>query len=152
MTPPAPTPPIPSAKDIARHLDRRRTRRKVVLWLLLIAAVIAAVAFLTCGRGWGLGGSGKGDGAGSGSGKGFAALPVDAPPRRCAIFVAAEGITVDGKKVTRDEAVAACRLAGAGADVVVAGDTRRGDWDALKAALDAAHIEVFKREPEITPR
>jgi hypothetical protein len=34
---------------------------------------------------------------------------------------------------------------------VVAGDARRGDWDDLKAALDAAKIDIFKKEPSGAP-
>jgi hypothetical protein len=142
----------PSARAVAKHLDRRQLRRKVILYGLLIGTIIFAVLYLRCGLGWGLGGSGKGDGDGDGSGSARALVSStgDAGPKRCAIFIAPEGITVDGVKMTRDEAVAACK-ATTGADVIVAGDTRRGDWNDLKAALEAANIEIFKREPSGTP-
>lgn len=148
MTTETPKPEPLSAREVAKHLDRRRTRRKVLLWLLLLAAIALAVTYLTCGRGWGLGGTGTG--TGDGSAKGLVADPGDAGPRRCTIFVAAEGIQVDGAARTRDEAVAACKGT-AGADVVVAGDARRGDWDDLKAALDAAGVTIYKREPSAAP-
>ena len=135
-------------KQVAKYLDRRQQRRKWLLWGGLAAAIALAISFLTCGKGWGIGG--KGDGDGPGSGKSLAGDLTDAGPRRCSIFVASEGITVDGVKATRDEAVATCKQT-TGADVVVAGDARRGDWDDLKAALDAAKIEVFKKEPAGAP-
>jgi hypothetical protein len=136
-----------SPKQVAKHLDRRQMRRKVLLWGALAGAIALAIVYLTCGKGWGIGGSGLGNDSGSGK-----ALmeSQDAGPRRCAIFVASEGITVDGAKMTRDEAVAACKQT-TGADVVVAGDARRGDWDDLKVALDAAKIEIFKKEPSAAP-
>jgi hypothetical protein len=118
-------------------------RRKVFLWFALLGAIVLAIIYGTCGAGWGLGGGGKGNGDGDGSVKGV----VTEDGRRCSIFLAKEGITVDGKKMTRDEAVAACKPHKA-ADVIVAGDARRGDWNDLKAALDAAKIEIFKREPK----
>ncbi len=131
---------IPTAKDVAKALDRRQRRRKVVLLLALAAAIAAAILYGTCGHGWGLG---KGTGEGEGSGTTTA---VDAGPRRCKLVVAAEGITVDGAKTTRDEAVTACKQAGAGAEVIVTGDAREGDWKELEAALTAAKIEVFVRK------
>lgn len=130
-------------KAVAKHLDRRQVRRKLLLWGAFVGAIILAIVYLTCGKGWGLGGTGKGDG--DGTGKALVSTD-DAGPRRCAIVVAAEGITVDGVKATRDEAVATCKKT-TGADVIVVGDARRGDWDDLKIALDAAKIEIFKREP-----
>ncbi|HEU0030575.1 MAG TPA: hypothetical protein VFQ53_08080 [Kofleriaceae bacterium] len=130
-------------------MARLQRRRKLLLLLLLAAAILLAVTYGTCGRGWGIGtGKGNGDGDGSATSKGLVDA-VDAAPKRCQILVASEGIIVDGVKQTRDGAVAACKPALA-ADVVVAGDARQGDWDDLKAALDAANIEIFKREPRGT--
>ena len=126
------------ARDVAKHLDRRRIRRKLVLWAVVVAALAAAALFLTCGRGFGLGGPGKGSGAG-----GSARTLVG--PQRCAIRVTASGITVDGKPMPRTEAVAACKAA-AGADVVVTGDARQGDRDDLLGALKAAGVPAFLRD------
>jgi len=125
------------AKDVAKQLDRRQLRRKLLVWGLVIAAIVAAILFLTCGRGWGLGGAGKGEGSGS-------SVPADAGPKGCAIRVTATGITLDGVAATRDSIVSAC--AGATADVVVTGDARQGDWDDLKAALERANIPVFLKQ------
>ena len=97
----------------------------------------------TTGKGLGLGGgSGPGDGE---ERRGIAAIP-DAGPTRCAIRLSAAGITVEGKAATQAEAIAACK-ATTGADVLVTGDARQGDWDDLRAALEAAGIAYFTREP-----
>ena len=79
-------------------------------------AVTAAVLYLRCGSGWGTGGKGEGKGAGSG---GPTTVPA-AGPKRCVVRVSAEGIVVDGKKATREEAVAACKTT-EGALVTVTG-------------------------------
>ena len=137
----------PSARQIAKELDRRRARRKIFLLLLLAAAIAAAIIYGTCGRGWGLGkGKGEGEGSGPGSGKALVEVPpIDAGPVRCAIFIASEGITVDSKKVTPDEAVAACKAAGAQADVTVAGDVVQKDLDLLEQALTSAGVAWAKQ-------
>jgi hypothetical protein len=133
------------AKDVAKHVDRRQVRRKLVLWGALITAIIIAVLYGTCGSGWGLGkGKGDGSGAGAGSNKPLVST-VDAGPQVCTIVISAAGITVNGVPAKRDEAVAQCQPVGR-AEVIVAGDTVQGNWDDLKAALDAAGIQVFKRE------
>jgi len=129
------------ARDVAKHLDRRRMRRRLVGWTALLALLVVAAMYLTCGRGFGLGGSGKGPGEGPGSARPLAA------PRRCAIRVTAGGITVDGQPMQRDEAVAACK-AMAGADIVVTGDARQGDRDDLLGALKAAEVkDIVVHEP-----
>jgi len=139
----------PSARQVAKELDRRQTRRKIFLFLLLAAAIAAAIIYGTCGKGWGLGkgkGEGEGEGSGPGSGKALVEVPpIDAGPVRCAIFIASEGITVDSKKVTPDEAVAACKAAGAQADVMVAGDVVQKDLDTLEQALTSAGVAWAKQ-------
>ena len=132
------------AKDVAKQLERRRTRRRLLLLLSLAAAIALAITYLTCGRGWGLGGKGKGDGAGPGPGSGGTPL-VDAGPSRCAIRVTADGLTVNGTPATPTAAVATCK-ATTGADVVVTGDARQGDWDELRAALEAANVPIFTKQ------
>lgn len=154
--PKAPKPPAQSpnvdrrfAKDVAKQLDRRRMRRKLIIWVLVIAAIVVAALYLTCGRGWGLGGKGKGEGSGAGSGEGSVAplmTMVDAGPRRCEVRVATSGITVDGKPATVAEAVTACKTATA-AEVLVTGGARQGDWEDLKAAFDGAGIKILRVEP-----
>jgi hypothetical protein len=124
------------ARDIAKELLRRQRRRRL-LWFGAVAALaILAVLYLRCGSGWGTGGSGDGKGSGN--------AIADAGPHRCSIRVAASGFSVDGVVATREQAVARCAKAG-GADVLVTGDARQGDWDELRAALEAARIPVFLR-------
>jgi hypothetical protein len=155
-TPPPPTqPPVDRrfAKDVAKHLDRRRMRRRLLLWALLVGAIVFAALYGTCGRGFGLFGAGAGAGAGKGKGSGAGAstaqpllTPVDAGPRRCSLRVAASGITADGAPATVAQAVAACKGATA-AEVLVTGGARQGDWEDLKAALDTAGIPILRAEP-----
>jgi hypothetical protein len=83
---------------------------------------------LRFGQGFGLPGAG---GSGSVSVSG-----------RCRVRVSSSGITVNEQPMTQAEAALACRAAN-GADVIVTGDARQGDWDALLGALVAAHIPVF---------
>lgn len=125
------------AKDVAIVIERRRRRRKLLVWTVIIAIIVAAVMYLR-GRGWGLG-------TGTGTGRGSAvASPSDAGPARCTVRVSAEGITVDGTKVSRDDAVAACKSSD-GAMVTVTGDARQGDWDELRAALQAVGVKIYIR-------
>lgn len=134
------------AKDVAKQLERRRTRRRLMLWTLFLGALAAAILYMRCGGGWGLGGAGKGAGSGGGS---VAPLltPVDAGPRRCEVRIAASGISVDGKPASVQDAVAACKPT-MGAAVLVTGGAKQGDWEDLKAAFDVAGIEVARVEPK----
>lgn len=127
----------PTAKNVAKELDRVHRRRRLLIlggWAIL---VILAALYLRCGRGWGIGG---GSGTGRGSGSAAASAPV--VPHHCPVRVTAKGLELDGKPSTQAAIVASCPQ---GADVVVTGDARQGDWDALKAALEAAHVPVFVR-------
>ena len=126
------------AKDVAKELEKRSRRRKLIWFTVLAALVALAVSYLQCGSGFGLGG-GKGKGTGEGSGT------VKSPePARCAIRVSAEGIFVNGAKTTRDEAVKQCKKTD-GAMVTVTGDARQGDWDELRAALEAVGVKIYLR-------
>lgn len=131
------------ARDVASELDRRRRNRRLIFLAVWAALIVAVALYLRCGRGWGLGG-GKGAGEGGGSAQGIAAVPADAGPTRCTLRVSAEGIFVDGAKLTRDEAVAACNKT-EGAMVTVTGDARQGDWDELRAALQAVGVKIYVR-------
>ena len=92
------------------------------------------------GFGWGRGreqGEGK-----SGSGSGAApALPSKpgAGPARSRLVLSPQGITVDGKAMSLDEAIEAVRAA-RDVEVVVTGDTIQGDADDLLVALFLAGI------------
>lgn len=129
------------AKDVATELDRRRRGRRLAFLTLCAAAIAAAVLYLRCGHGWGIGGKGATEEARNEPGSGSAEATA---PKRCTVRVSSEGITVDGKLMTRDEAVAACKQT-EGALVTVTGDARQGDWDELEAALDAEHVPIFTR-------
>lgn len=128
-------PPAPSAKAIARELDRRHRRRRLVVLGGFLALAVLAFLYARCGSGWGLGGGGGG-GTGAGSASARAALP------RCAVRVTPKGLERDHKASTREAIVHDCPQ---GVDVVVTGNARQGDWDELRRALDAAHIPVFTR-------
>lgn len=133
------------AKDVATQLERKRRNRRLIFLAVWAALIVAAAVYLRCGRGWGLGGGkGSGTGTGSGSALGIAAVPADAGPKRCSLRVSSEGILVDGAKMTRDEAVAACNKTD-GAMVTVTGDARQGDWDELRAALQAVGVKIYVR-------
>lgn len=133
------------AKDVARAMESQRRRRRGIIGTLLVGAIAAAAYFLTCGRGWGVGGSGTGTGKGAGTGAVVAT--VDAGLARCALRLSEAGLTVDGKPATRDEAIAACKATPGGAEVLVTGDARQGDWDDLEAALEGAGVAYTTREP-----
>lgn len=144
-----PTPPSDPrfVRDVARQIDRRRVKRRVTLWSLLLAVVAAAAAYLRCGHGLGLGGLGLG-GAGGPDEQGEHQRV--AGPARCAIRISASGFTVAGKLVSRDEAVAACRGAAA-VDVYRTGDARHGDTDELRAALERAGVKDIAIHPVPRP-
>ena len=129
------------AKDVAKELDRRQRRRKVLVFGGGIAAIVAALLYLRCGGGWGLGGEGAGSGSGPGSGSGSAIAA-----KRCEVRVAKGGITVENQPAKVDGVVTACKKVGA-ADVVVIGDAREGDWEDLRKALEAAKIDISLRRP-----
>ena len=133
-----PTPPSPShdrqfARDVARQLDRRRTRRRLTVWSALLALVIAAASYLRFGGGLGtLGlGGGRGDGDGDELNRALTG------PQRCAIRISASDLTVNGRPTSRDAAIAACKVA-PGVDIFPTGDVRHGDVEALEAAVKAA--------------
>jgi hypothetical protein len=132
------------AKDVASELAARQRRKKLLILALVAALIIAAIMYLQFGKGWGLGGGkGKDKGTGPGSARGIAMMP-DAGPARCTVRVNAEGISVDGTKATRDEAVALCKKT-EGAMVTLTGDARQGDWDELRAALQAVGVKIYIR-------
>jgi hypothetical protein len=120
------------AKAIAKELDRRRLRRRLVWLAIWGTAIVLAAIYLRCGRGWGTGGKGPGSGGTASS----------SDHHRCMLRVSAGGITVDDKPATREQAVGRCKVAG-GADVIVTGDARQGDWDELRRALDDGKVPMF---------
>jgi hypothetical protein len=139
------------AKDVAIQLERRARRRRVVFLLLVLALVALAYTYMRCGSGFGFGGEGAGSGGGGGGGSSGGAQPVADPPKTCRLRIAASGITVDGVAKTRDEAIAACQ-ATTGAEVTVIGDTRQGDWDDLRKALEIARVPILSVRHPRAPR
>jgi hypothetical protein len=122
------------ADDVARALHRRMRRRRLAMLAVAAAILAVAVYFVTCGHGFGLGGTGKGSGV--------VAATADAGPRRCIVRVTASGYGLDGVSASRQAVVTACRTT-TGAEVTVTGDARQGDWDELRAALEAAHVAIL---------
>jgi hypothetical protein len=118
----------------------RRSSRRLLVATVVAAAIVLAVLYLRCRGGLGLGG-----GAVEGIDRRPEVRPaVDAAVARCQLRLARDGLTVDGRPASADEALTACRAAGA-ADVVVTGDARQGDWEALRAALEAGGVAPFVR-------
>jgi hypothetical protein len=134
------------ARDVAKQLDRRRTRRQLTRWTILLALVIAAAAYLRLGGG--LGALGLGGGAGDGD----AEHRSPAGPRRCTIRLSASDVTLDGRATSRDAAIATCKVA-PGTDIFPTGDVRHGDLEELEAALKAAgaHDVVLHPLPRRSP-
>ncbi|HEY0193407.1 MAG TPA: hypothetical protein VGC42_19960 [Kofleriaceae bacterium] len=126
------------ARDVAKHLDRRRMKRKLTLWALLAGLVAAAAGYLRCGPGLGLGGGRPGDGP--------AAHDEPVVAHRCVLRIDAKGITVGGKPMQRADAVEACKRAG-GAELVQVGDAPEGKLADLRRELTAAHVPFVLREP-----
>jgi hypothetical protein len=124
---------------------RRRKGRALVL-LLVLVALIALV--LRCGAGFGLGGLGLGEGEGdvdrdrtSRPAVGGERGPPPAP-RRCKLRLDARGLTDEGQVVSLEAAPSRCR---GGADLVVTGDARQGQFDALAAAFERARVPLYRR-------
>lgn len=133
------------ARAIARHLDRRRMRRRLLGWLVLLGLIAAAAMYATCGTGFGLGGKGKGEGPGGGGDqtRGSARALV---AKRCELRVGPSGITLDGKAMLRDEAVAAAKSCN-GVDLYPSGDVRSGDVKDLQEALSSAGVSDVVEHP-----
>ncbi|HUQ08238.1 MAG TPA: hypothetical protein VM261_37345 [Kofleriaceae bacterium] len=134
------------------RLKRRGRMGRLLFWAIAIAAIVAVFLIARCGGGFGFGKGGLGVGGGSskgvlgqqGSGTGTG-TGREVAPARCMVRVDGTGIQIDGKPSTVDEVIAACKVATAGADVVVAGDARQGTWEELRAALDANGIASLVR-------
>jgi hypothetical protein len=130
------------AKDVARELDKRQRRRKLMLLLVWGALIVAAVLYLRCGRGWGLGGGGDGSGGSAAIGSSTsAATSTGTGDKRCQVRVSADGVALDGKPATGKQIISACKSV----DVIVTGDAQEGAWKQLCLALDAAHLSMIMR-------
>ncbi|HWO25872.1 MAG TPA: peptidoglycan DD-metalloendopeptidase family protein [Kofleriaceae bacterium] len=126
---------------MAEHHSNSNTGRTVAV----IGGCTLLLWLLFRGKGWGLGGKGDGDGDGPGSGSGSSSPQIstsDVDPRHCKVRIAANGISVDGKPTTVEEAIAACRST-EGAEVLVTGGGRVSDREDLEAAFRRAGIQIL---------
>ncbi len=128
------------AKDVAKELEARARRRKLVMLVVWAGLVVAAVLYLRCGQGWGTGGSGTAGGPGTAAHNGSA-------KQRCQLRVGSAGIQLDGKPISREGAVEQCARGGGGAEVTITGDAREGDWVALRGMLSSAHVDIIVHQP-----
>jgi len=127
-------------KQVAKELEKRARRRKVIWLGVWGALIVLAVLYLRCGQGWGTGGAGEGEGGSSATTS--TSTNKNSEHKRCQVRIDATGLKVDGKGANRDTVVEACRLAG-GAELFITGDARHGDVLALQAALSAAKIDTL---------
>ncbi len=141
---------------MSRRRQQRSTGGRLVIWALVLGLLVAAMMYLRCGEGLGFGPGGGDDGDDEGE-KGEARrdqlTPAvgGEPARRCQLRLDASGVTLDGRSVEMDAAVAACKKAG-GAELVTTGDALHGAVEELKAALDAAEVPVLVRDRATAPR
>lgn len=112
-----------------------------VLALIVIVALIALLIYLRFGGGEGFTGAQKTKPQPDAA----LAVAIDAGPSRCAVRVTGAGLVLDGAPAERDAIVARCKEL-TGADVVVTGDARQGDWDELRAALEAAGVAIYAKQ------
>lgn len=122
---------------------RRLRKGRVIAGGGLIGLLVAALLFLRCGQDFGLGG-GAGDAPETPVRADAAPPPADAAPERCRLRLDADGLTLAGAVITVDDAVEACRAAGA-AELVVTGDASFGLRERLRQALRAAAIELYEK-------
>ena len=130
---------------------KQERRRRMVPWLLVAGLVAAAILYLRCGDGFGFG---RGDGKGEGKGEvkprpaGDATGVMGGAAARCQLRLDAAGLHLDGAAAatTIDDAVRACKAA-SGAELVATGDAVFGELERVRAALDAAGVSVFVRDP-----
>jgi hypothetical protein len=139
-------------------MTRKQERRRSSVWgpwLLVAGLVAAAIFYLRCGDGLGFGrGDGEDDGKGDvarqprpATGEAHGALGGAAV--RCQLRLDATGLHLDGGAATTtvEDAVAACKKSGGGAELVATGDAVFGELERVRAALDAAGVSVFVRDP-----
>lgn len=145
------------------ELERHRSAGRVaglkeeagdVLGFALLGGGAAAAATIALsqdgdvGRGLGVGAAvalvifalNVGGGGGGGTG-GTTGIPTPCP---CKLRLSPAGLTHDGHASSAEAVVAACQACGK-AELVVTGDTKQGDADALVIALEKAGITVYRK-------
>ena len=141
---------------MSRRRQQRSTGGRLVIWVFVLGLLVAALMYFRCGEGFGFGPGGGEDGDDE-SEKGDKKQDELSPAvggeaaSRCQLRLDAKGVTLDGKSVEVDAAVAACKKAG-GAELVTTGDAVYGTQEELKAALDRAGVPVLVRDPATPPR
>lgn len=137
---------------MSRRRERRSTGGRLFIWAFVLGLLVAALLYLRCGEGLGFGPGGGDDDDGHADKKQELRPAVSEPVGRCQLRVDARGVTLDGKPSEIDGAVAACKQAGGGAELVITGDAVYGVQEELKAALDRAGVPVLVRDPATPPR
>lgn len=117
-------------------------RRRWGVWLVVIAAAIAALLYARCGDGFGLGGLGAGDLTDQKTSPQPLLTTSDAAAPRCHIRVDAAGVTLEGAPIEIADIAGRCR---AGVELTVTGDARYGDAQAVREAVRAAGIDLLDR-------
>jgi hypothetical protein len=121
---------------------RKLRKGRLALTGGLAALLVAALLFLRCGTELGFG---DGEDEAPPSPIADAAPPVaDAAPARCQLRLDGDGLTLAGAVVSVQDAVEACRAAGA-AELVVTGDASFGLRERLRSALREAAVELYER-------
>lgn len=139
---------------MSRRRQQRSTGGRLVIWAFVLGLLVAALMYLRCGEGFGFGPGGGEDGddeKGEAKQDEMTRAVGGEPARRCQLRLDAKGVTLDGKSVEIDAAVAACKKAG-GAELTTTGDAVFGTQEELKAALDRAGVPVLVRDPVTPPR
>lgn len=142
---------------MSRRRQQRSTGGRLFIWAFVLGILVAALLYVRCGEGLGFGpGGGAGgdddhDQAKQETTGGEVRPAVGEPVRRCQLRVDATGVALDGKPAEIDAAVAACKQAGGGAELIITGDAVYGTQEELKAALDRAGVPVLVRDPATPP-
>jgi hypothetical protein len=102
--------------------------------IALVAGGGALAWLLLHGGGFGLGGGGSDE----------TDAPVPAGP--CHLRLDSRALTLEGREVTNDDAIATCRASGH-AEVLITGDAIAGVADQLVAALKRAGVAVAIKNP-----
>ena len=102
--------------------------------IALIAGGGALAWLLLHGRGFGLGGGGS------------EASETPPPAGPCHLRLDSRALTLDGREVASDDAIASCRASGR-AELLITGDAIAGVADQLVAALKRAGVAVAIKNP-----
>lgn len=145
---------------VSRDSRPRKGRKKRLLIIAIAALLLLLALILRSCLGLGLGtGDGTGDDTATDEPQPLVTSSADAGqvvaepspdsgsagPARCALVLDAQGLRIGGRPATIEQAVTACRAAGA-ADLRVMGDARTGTYKQLQSALEAADISLYEQQ------